>query len=99
MVADPQTITGDQPLAHALHMMVEGGFRHVPVVDDKGTRSAWFPRAMPLARKSSIWNRHPPAGRYRRFYRLLTRLQPAQARQCRGELAGHWRFYLHALAA
>jgi CBS domain-containing protein len=36
MVADPQTITGDRPLAHALHMMVEGGFRHVPVVDAQG---------------------------------------------------------------
>ena len=36
MVADPQTISGDRPLAHALHMMVEGGFRHVPVVDAQG---------------------------------------------------------------
>lgn len=36
MVADPQTIRADKPLAHALHMMAEGGFRHVPVVDDAG---------------------------------------------------------------
>jgi CBS domain-containing protein len=36
MVADPQKIAGDRPLAHALHMMVEGGFRHVPVVDGQG---------------------------------------------------------------
>ena len=36
MVADPQTIRADKPLAYALHMMAEGGFRHVPVVDDLG---------------------------------------------------------------
>lgn len=36
MVADPQTIRADRPLAHALHMMAEGGFRHVPVVDEQG---------------------------------------------------------------
>lgn len=36
MVADPLTIRTDKPLAHALHMMAEGGFRHVPVVDDQG---------------------------------------------------------------
>lgn len=36
MVADPQTISVHRPLAHALHMMVEGGFRHVPVVDGQG---------------------------------------------------------------
>lgn len=36
MVLDPQTIRGDKPLAYALHMMAEGGFRHVPVVDDSG---------------------------------------------------------------
>ena len=29
-----QTCTPDKPLGHALHMMFEGGFRHVPVVDD-----------------------------------------------------------------
>ncbi len=27
------TATADKPLSHALHMMFEGGFRHVPVVD------------------------------------------------------------------
>ena len=36
MVRDPQTIRADKPLAYALHMMAEGGFRHVPVVDDAG---------------------------------------------------------------
>lgn len=36
MVAQPQTITADKPLAYALQMMVDGGFRHVPVVDREG---------------------------------------------------------------
>ena len=34
MTHSPQTIGPDKPLGHALHMMYEGGFRHVPVVDD-----------------------------------------------------------------
>ena len=34
MVKDIQTIKVDKPLAFALYMMAEGGFRHVPVVDD-----------------------------------------------------------------
>lgn len=33
---DPVTITADKPFGHALHMMYEGGFRHVPVVDAEG---------------------------------------------------------------
>jgi CBS domain-containing protein len=33
MTANPQTIPPDRPFGHALHMMYEGGFRHVPVVD------------------------------------------------------------------
>jgi CBS domain-containing protein len=37
MVSDPQTISVDKPLAYALYMMAEGGFRHVPVVDQSGT--------------------------------------------------------------
>ena len=37
MVRNPQTITADKPLAHAMYMMSEGGFRHVPVVDSDGT--------------------------------------------------------------
>ncbi|MBS1161231.1 MAG: hypothetical protein H6R15_3650 [Proteobacteria bacterium] len=37
MVRDLQTIRADKPLAYALHLMAEGGFRHVPVVDDNGT--------------------------------------------------------------
>ena len=34
MTRSPQTISPEKPLAHALHMMYEGGFRHVPVVED-----------------------------------------------------------------
>lgn len=34
MTTGLQTASPDKPLAHALHMMFEGGFRHVPVVDD-----------------------------------------------------------------
>jgi CBS domain-containing protein len=33
MTPTPETITPDRPFGHALHMMFEGGFRHVPVVD------------------------------------------------------------------
>ncbi|MGE5470956.1 MAG: cyclic nucleotide-binding/CBS domain-containing protein [Bacteroidota bacterium] len=36
MVPDPLTIRAEKPLAHALHMMASGGFRHVPVVDADG---------------------------------------------------------------
>ncbi len=34
MTPDPMTITPDRPLGHALHMMFEGGYRHVPVVQN-----------------------------------------------------------------
>ncbi|MCZ4305467.1 CBS domain-containing protein [Zoogloeaceae bacterium G21618-S1] len=33
MTAKPMTVTPTLPLGHALHMMYDGGFRHVPVVD------------------------------------------------------------------
>lgn len=33
MSPSPRTITSSRPFGHALHMMYEGGFRHVPVVD------------------------------------------------------------------
>jgi CBS domain-containing protein len=33
MTPTPQTITPDRPFGHALHLMYEGGFRHVPVVE------------------------------------------------------------------
>jgi len=33
MTAKPQTIGPDRPFGHALHLMFESGFRHVPVVD------------------------------------------------------------------
>lgn len=36
MASEPQTIRANKPLAYALHMMAEGGFRHVPVVDEDG---------------------------------------------------------------
>jgi CBS domain-containing protein len=36
MVSDPMTIRSDKPLGFALAMMADGGFRHVPVVDDNG---------------------------------------------------------------
>lgn len=32
MTVSPQTIAPEKPFAHALHMMYEGGFRHLPVV-------------------------------------------------------------------
>lgn len=34
MTRNPQTITPDKPFVHALHMMYEGSYRHVPVVED-----------------------------------------------------------------
>ena len=34
MTAQPQTITPEKPFGHALLMMYESGFRHVPVVED-----------------------------------------------------------------
>lgn len=34
MTSRLQTIPPDRPLGHALHMMFEGGFRHVPVVEN-----------------------------------------------------------------
>ncbi|MBK7463618.1 MAG: CBS domain-containing protein [Betaproteobacteria bacterium] len=36
MTADPQSIGPDKPFGHALHMMFEGGFRHMPVIDSDG---------------------------------------------------------------
>ena len=33
MTKKPRTIPPDRPLGHALHIMYEGGFRHVPVVE------------------------------------------------------------------
>jgi len=34
MTPQPQTITPEKPFGHALLMMYESGFRHVPVVED-----------------------------------------------------------------
>ena len=34
MTRDPQTIGPDRPFAHALDLMHEGGFRHVPVIEN-----------------------------------------------------------------
>lgn len=36
MTEDPQTISDNKPLGHALHLMYEGGFHHMPVVDAAG---------------------------------------------------------------
>ena len=36
MTADPVTVDARRPLNHALHLMYDGGFRHVPVVDGGG---------------------------------------------------------------
>lgn len=36
MTRDAQTITEDKPFGHALHLMYEGQFRHVPVVSADG---------------------------------------------------------------
>ncbi len=33
MTPDPQTVHPDKLLGHALHLMFEGGFRHMPVVE------------------------------------------------------------------
>lgn len=35
MTRKVRTIGADRPVGHALHMMYEGGFRHVPVVEGK----------------------------------------------------------------
>ncbi|AKU11187.1 putative inosine-5-monophosphate dehydrogenase related protein [Azoarcus sp. CIB] len=37
MTTQVQTIHKNKPFGHALHLMYEGGFRHMPVVDDGGT--------------------------------------------------------------
>ena len=34
MTRDPRTISPDRPFGHALHLMFEGQFRHVPVVEN-----------------------------------------------------------------
>lgn len=36
MTRDVQTIHADRPFGHALHLMYEGGFRHIPVLDRQG---------------------------------------------------------------
>lgn len=36
MASGMQTIHRDKPFGYALHLMYEGGFRHIPVVDDTG---------------------------------------------------------------
>ncbi len=34
MTSHPRTIHPDRPFEHALHIMYEGGFRHVPVIEN-----------------------------------------------------------------
>lgn len=36
MTADPVAVGPDMPFGHALHLMFEGGFRHVPVLNRAG---------------------------------------------------------------
>ena len=36
MTRKVQTIGPEKPFGHALHLMYEGGFRHIPVVDQAG---------------------------------------------------------------
>lgn len=36
MTRNIQTVSPDKPFGHALHLMYEGGFRHIPVIDDTG---------------------------------------------------------------
>jgi len=36
MTEHPRTVGLEKPFGHALHMMYEGGFRHIPVVDRAG---------------------------------------------------------------
>lgn len=36
MTRNVQTISPERPFGHALHLMYEGGFRHLPVVDRRG---------------------------------------------------------------
>lgn len=33
MTRNPTTTTAERPLVHAMHLMQDGGFRHIPVVD------------------------------------------------------------------
>jgi hypothetical protein len=62
MTAQPQTIAPDRPFGHALLMMFEGGFRHVPVVE-KASPSAWCRPATPWAWNCRISNRKCSAAR------------------------------------
>jgi len=36
MTRNPRTVSPEKPFGHALHLMYEGGFRHMPVVDRAG---------------------------------------------------------------
>lgn len=36
MTPDPEVVHAAEPLAHALHLMMVGGFRHLPLVDEAG---------------------------------------------------------------
>lgn len=36
MTTEPESLSEDKPFSHALHLMYEGRFRHVPVVDAQG---------------------------------------------------------------
>jgi CBS domain-containing protein len=36
MTRNPRTVSPEKPFGHALHLMYEGGFRHIPVVNRAG---------------------------------------------------------------
>lgn len=36
MTSKVKTVRADQPFGYALHLMFQGGFRHIPVMDDAG---------------------------------------------------------------
>lgn len=38
MTRDPQTVSPEHPVSHALHMMDESDFRHIPVVENGTVR-------------------------------------------------------------
>ncbi|MBK7414920.1 MAG: CBS domain-containing protein [Dechloromonas sp.] len=92
MVADPMTIRDDKPLGFALAMMADGGFRHVPVVDDNGTPLGMVSARDALGQDMLELERNEASRRTGRFYRLLIHsLHPNCAG--RGKTTGHWRSF------
>jgi len=57
MTKKPQTIGPDKPFGHALHLMYEGGFRHLPVLIAPVTPSACWPPTTRWIWMACRWNR------------------------------------------